>query len=551
MKRFNDSKIALLLLAFVLTLMLTAASAKADFIFGKAHMLGISGGVPWVTADHLELYFVSDRAGGLGYFDIWVTSRSSVWDPWGPPVNFGAPVNSQYNEAWPSLSPDGLTLYLSDCFSGVNAAVDRPGGMGGHDIWMSTRAGGDAPWGTPVNPGPPINTSSHEVSPSISRDGLTLVFASNRAGGYGDYDLWMCTRPTLQDPWDLPVNLGPAVNTGSADECGTLSADGLVLFFESNRAGGLGGYDIYMTRRESLSDPWEPPVNGGPAVNARGDSTPGAISADGRTLYFFTSGAGGFDLYSVPILPVVDFNGDEKVDLKDFSRLARYWGQNESSVDMGPMPWGDGTVDIQDVAVLAGYWVKEFGLLAHWTLDETEGGVAQDSAGGKDATANGNPVWQPTAGKVRGALQLDGVDDYVSTPFVLDPAAGAFSIFAWVKGGGPEQGIISQAGGVNWLSASATEGKLMTELMAAGRFGRALISGVVIPDGDWHRLGLTWDGSSRVLYVDDVQVAKDTQLGLAGSQGGLYIGAGKNLEAGSFWSGLIDDVRIYDRAVSP
>ncbi len=318
MKWLNGYRIRLVLFGFVAVLMLTADSAKADFIFGKAQSLGISGGVPWVTADDLELYFVSDRAGGLGYFDIWVTRRSSISEPWGPPVNFGAPVNSQYNEAWPSLSPDGLTLYFSDCFSGVNAAVDRPGGLGGHDIWMSTRAGRDAPWGTPVNPGAAINTSSNEVSPSISRDGLTLVFASNRAGGYGDYDLWMCTRPTMQDPWGSPVNLGPTINSGSADECGNLSADGLVLFFESNRAGGLGGYDVLMTRRKSLSDPWEPPVNAGPAVNSRGDSTPGVVSADGRTLYFFTSGTSGFDLWSVPILSVVDFNGDEKVDLKDF-----------------------------------------------------------------------------------------------------------------------------------------------------------------------------------------------------------------------------------------
>jgi len=68
---------------------------------------------------------------------------------------------------------------------------------------------------------------------------------------------------------------------------------------------------------------------------------------------------------------------------------------------------------------------------------------------------------------------------------------------------------------------------------------------------NWHRVGLTWDGSTRILYVDDVQVAKDTQAGLVGSQGGLYIGAGKVLESGSFFSGLIDDVRIYDRAVTP
>jgi hypothetical protein len=73
----------------------------------------------------------------------------------------------------------------------------------------------------------------------------------------------------------------------------------------------------------------------------------------------------------------------------------------------------------------------------------------------------------------------------------------------------------------------------------------------VITDGDWHRVGFVWDGSQRILYVDDMEVAIDTQSGLGSSEGGLYIGAGKNLEPGSFFSGLIDDVRIYDRAITP
>jgi hypothetical protein len=91
----------------------------------------------------------------------------------------------------------------------------------------------------------------------------------------------------------------------------------------------------------------------------------------------------------------------------------------------------------------------------------------------------------------------------------------------------------------------------MTELKAPGRYGTPLFSEAVIIDGDWHRVGLTWDGSTRTLFVDGVEVAKGTQPSLAASQRGLYIGAGKGLEPGSFWSGLIDDVRIHDRAVTP
>jgi hypothetical protein len=90
----------------------------------------------------------------------------------------------------------------------------------------------------------------------------------------------------------------------------------------------------------------------------------------------------------------------------------------------------------------------------------------------------------------------------------------------------------------------------MTSLRGFGRSGGPLLSQTVITDGNWHRIGFVWDGSNRILYAGDVEVAGDMQADLVGSEGGLYIGAGKNLEAGSFFSGLIDDVRIYNRAVS-
>jgi hypothetical protein len=95
------------------------------------------------------------------------------------------------------------------------------------------------------------------------------------------------------------------------------------------------------------------------------------------------------------------------------------------------------------------------------------------------------------------------------------------------------------------------EGALMTELKQAGRTGKPLISVAVLTDGAWHHVGFTWDGASRILYVDEVAVATDTQTNLATSVGGLYVGAGATLASGSFWSGLIDDVRVYNKAVEP
>jgi len=194
--------------------------------------------------------------------------------------------------------------------------------------------------------------------------------------------------------------------------------------------------------------------------------------------------------------------------------------------------------------------LKDASLVAHYKLDETEGRTAKDSAGGNDGLLRGEPLWQ-SGGKIQGAVQLDGLDDYISTGFVLDPAAGPLSAFAWVKGGTPGQVIVSQANGVNWLSMDGG-GKLMTSLSrpAGGRQAPGpLVSQSSILDGAWHRVGVVCDGTTRALYVDDVLAGQDAQSGLAASSGGLNIGGGAGLEPGSFFSGLLDDVRIYTRAV--
>jgi hypothetical protein len=151
---------------------------------------------------------------------------------------------------------------------------------------------------------------------------------------------------------------------------------------------------------------------------------------------------------------------------------------------------------------------------------------------------------------VNGALEFNG-ETFVVADFVLNPSGGPLSVLAWVKDGAPGQAIISQTDGANWLLADPSEGYLMTELRSPGRGGGPLQSQIIITDGNWHRIGFVWDGSNRILYVDGVAVTEDTQDGLGGSDSGLYIGCGKGMETGTYWSGLIDDVRIYNRAIRP
>jgi hypothetical protein len=211
-------------------------------------------------------------------------------------------------------------------------------------------------------------------------------------------------------------------------------------------------------------------------------------------------------------------------------------------------------VDLRDVAALFRYWLRTPGLLAHWKLDEAEGHLAADQFGGHSGDILGDAIWQPAGGHLGGALELNGVDSYVKTGFVLSPVDGPFTVFAWFKGGRSGQTLISQASDRDWITIDSAIGGLRTGLTDGGRFTKDLVSAVPIPaDDQWHQVTLIWDGSLRHLYLDNVEVAADPAPlhRLRDFQSGLYFGASQNLAPASFWSGLIDDIRIYDKALLP
>jgi len=302
--------------------------------------------------------------------------------------------------------------------------------------------------------------------------------------------------------------------------------------------------DIWTTKTDM------PSARAGLATSAVG----GKIYAIGGNTAFH--GAVMSTVYEYDATPplVVDFNGDGIVDSADMCIMVDDWHTDYPLCDIVPPPFGDGIVDVQDLTLLAEYLTKVVDdptLAAHWALDETEGEIAYDSAGLNDALVIGGPLWQPDGGQVGGAIQLDGMDDCIVASPALNPACGPFSVLAWVRGGAAGQAVISQTSSADWLSTDPLEGCLMTELTSPGRSAAPLLSQTVITDGNWHRVGFVWNGLCRTLYVDGIAVAQDTQDGLRNSSDGLCIGTNEDMQPGTCFSGLIDDVRIYTRAVRP
>jgi len=198
-----------------------------------------------------------------------------------------------------------------------------------------------------------------------------------------------------------------------------------------------------------------------------------------------------------------DLNRDQKVDCADMCIMVNYLGTNEPFCDIAP-DLGDGIVDAQDIILLTQHMFEDYRAIAQWKLDENEGDIAYDSVGGFDATLHGRPIWQPMIGKLVGALEFHGIEDYVSTPFVINPQNGSLTVSAWIKGGVSGQVIISQVGdfGGTWLGIDSLEGTLMTGF--SDQYFGPLESEAVITDDQWHHVSLVYDLEvfHRRLYVD-------------------------------------------------
>jgi len=284
-------------------------------------------------------------------------------------VPLGPEINSASEDGIPQISPDGLELYF----------YSKQPGYGGCDIWVTRRHTLSDPWSPAVNLGPPVNSSGHEITATITADGLELFFSRSYGAAEG-FDLWSAKRATREEPWGTPVSLGPPVNSSASEATLCISPDGLVLCFSSHpngpyRPDGYGGTDIWVTKRSTRNNLWGPPWNPGPPLNTAYWENCPSILGDGRWLYFsdfmrpslghnpMPGGYGMRDLWKAPILPIVDLNDDGIVDSADMVIMVDNWCTDNSLCDIGPMPLGDGVVDVQDLIVLAEHLFEDIPLV--------------------------------------------------------------------------------------------------------------------------------------------------------------------------------------------
>lgn len=236
-------------------------------------------GRPALSSDGLTMIFESNRLDLQGRPDLWMSHRNSLDASFGLAVSAGEEINTPAAESDPCLSADGLTLVYS-------SSQHRPGGRGRTDLWMARRSSAGLPFQNATNLGPGVNSAESESCAALSSDGLTLIFASKRSDGFGDEDLWISTRETPGEEFGRAVNFGPAVNSTFRDSSPHLSADGLQLWFTSNRPGSHGERDLWFCTRDSLTASFRTPVNAGAVLNSNHDEESPTLSADGRTLLF-------------------------------------------------------------------------------------------------------------------------------------------------------------------------------------------------------------------------------------------------------------------------
>ena len=247
---------------------------------------------PTISADTQTLYFT--RLVRNTDMEFYRSTEDSCGG-WFTGRNLGSPTNTPNHEAAQSISADGHYLFFMRCDNRSHNGWDQ----GGCDLYMAYTA--DSNWSVAQSFGATINTPAYEGMPCLSPDNRDLYFVSDRDGGYGGFDIWVSR---FEDGlWQLPRNLGPHINTEGDETAPFLHIDNKTLYFSSDGLTGFGGSDIFYSRRVNDTT-WGAPVNMGYPINTSSNETSISITIDGQQAYLASdrdSLDGNYDIYETKL----------------------------------------------------------------------------------------------------------------------------------------------------------------------------------------------------------------------------------------------------------
>ncbi len=249
---------------------------------------------PSMTVDTSVLYFTR-RFKNID--EEFYKAKQDSCGEWLRADNMGAPPNTISDESAQFISADGHYLF----FSRSDNRSENGWAAGGSDLYMAYRIAVDSPWTQPQPFGATINTPDYEGMPSLSPDNRKLYFVSNKLGGYGGMDIWISNFEN--GLWQLPYNAGPAINTAGNESAPHICLDNKTMFFTSDGHPGFGGTDIYKSVLKNDSE-WSAPVNLGYPINTAYDEQSAWVVMNGNRLLLASDRegpAGNYDIFQTPL----------------------------------------------------------------------------------------------------------------------------------------------------------------------------------------------------------------------------------------------------------
>jgi hypothetical protein len=537
---------------------------------------------PFVSFDGLSLYFARVRTDTFYYARIFEATRE---EPYGPFTSVSKVLSSSNQHVyfmW--VSPDNLRMYYT-------AQTETPIL---YQLKVSERASVNDPWpaGSDISE---LNMLGRLSAPSLTADELNIFFHSpNIAGGLGGYDIWMATRTEVNLPFSGVRNL-TEINTAASDNSPSVSPDGLTLYFNSNRNGSS---QIFKATRNSLSEPFGNIEHLSSFDTPGGHSVHPCISSDGKALYFARTSTGEpsdiyvsywiVDPYQDAVTAILDAI-DEKLDALDKvnAALEKEWTAYDAlqelleSGDYSDLSKGDIITAMQKAysaiqheelskktlersiekledALAALGWVPppEPQPVSHWKFDEGQGTIAYDSVGTNDGFVQG-ATW--TTGQINGALSFDGLNDYVDmADTIKNYLETSYTVSLWIKAdtlisnkailgyrhstdGNP---VLFQIGhNYEDVGIDVRDNSLN---LASATYANALTTNT------WYHVAGVRNANTVNIYVNGVSGIPDSATFGAITPDNLKIGAfqfGGNPPSNHF-NGAIDDVMIFNRALS-